>query len=235
MRSATTTSRQSLAQEVELASLGLVHDLHHPLSTAAGAFRVLEALLGQADEETRFFRETVRRSLRNASNIVNGWQEVLAAASRPEQRRVVALDDLVKQVLVDLDLQPGQGFQRCSIDSLPAMSVQAEKLRLVFRNLLENARLYARANVPLALVIESRRCRGGHCISIRDNGRGIPHRHRARIFEPFRRIPGSPGAGLGLGLNLAKRVVEQHGGKIWITSRVGTGTTVHFTLPHVDA
>jgi hypothetical protein len=60
MRSATIAARPTLAQDVELVSLGLLHDLRHPLSTTAGTFQVLEALLGQATEETRFFRETVR-------------------------------------------------------------------------------------------------------------------------------------------------------------------------------
>ena len=231
MRSATAASRPNLAHDVELVSLGLVHDVRHPLSTAAGAFQVLEALLGQADEETRFFRETVRQSLHNASNIVQSWQELLAAVAQPEERRAVDLGNLVRQVLSDLGMQRGRGYERLSIGPLPAISGQPLKLRLLFRSILENARRYGRENVPLVLAIDSHRRRDAYCISIRDNGRGISRQHRARIFAPFRRIPGSPGMGLGLGLNLAKRVVEQHGGKIWITSRVGRRTTVHFTLP----
>jgi len=108
--------------------------------------------------------------------------------------------------------------------------VQREKIRLVLRILLDNARLYSRDDAPLKVVVGSRRHRGRHCIFIHDNGRGIPAAYQPTIFEAFQRIPGSPGTGLGLGLNLVKRVVEQHGGSVWIESRVGVGTTLYFRL-----
>jgi signal transduction histidine kinase len=230
MRPATGSVARPFAEELELASLGLVHDLRNPLSAAAGAFHVLEALLGQGDEDTRFFRETVRRSLSSASEIIDGWRELIAATCTGERMRPVDLRRLVAQVATELNMDSGHAGDLLTVCRLPTVVAQRQKIRLALHNLLENARLYRRDGIPLQVVVGSGRRRGHHFIFVRDNGRGIPSAHQSTIFEAFRRVPGSPGTGLGLGLNLVKRVVEQHGGNIWLDSRVGVGTTFYFTL-----
>jgi len=230
MRPATGRLARPLAEELELASLGLVHDLRNPLSAAARAFHVLEALLGQGDEDTRFFRETVRKSLRSASEIVDGWRELIAATCTGEPMRPVDLRRLVTQVATELNMDSGEAGDLLTVCRLPTIVAQRHKIRLALRNLLENARLYRRDGIPLEVVVGSRRRRGRHFIFVRDNGRGIPPAHQPTIFEAFRRVPGSPGTGLGLGLNLVKRIVEQHGGSVWLDSTVGVGTTFYFTL-----
>jgi signal transduction histidine kinase len=118
-----------------------------------------------------------------------------------------------------------------AVDRLPLVRVRREKMRLVFRNLLDNARRHQRPDVPLRVTVGSKRYQRRPCVFVHDNGSGIPAAHQASIFDPFRRVPGGNRQGLGLGLYLVKRLVAQHGGNVWLRSREGVGTTFFFTLP----
>jgi signal transduction histidine kinase len=216
--------------EAELASFGLVHDLRSPLAAAASAFQVLEVLLGQGDADTLFFRDAVRKSLHRAAELVDGWHRLLASTCAEDRAAPVDLAALVGEVLAELGMHRRQADLTLSVGRLPTVVAQRFKIHLALYNLLDNARLYRREGIPLIVHIGSRRRGPRHTIFVRDNGRGIPPAYHATIFEPFQRVQGSPGAGLGLGLSLVRRVIEQHGGSVWLRSRVGVGTTVSFTL-----
>ena len=69
---------------------------------------------------------------------------------------------------------------------------------------------------------------------VEDTGAGIPAEHRARIFERFYRVPGQTNAGAGLGLAIAKEIVQAHGGQIWLEDQIGAGSTFCFTVPAVS-
>lgn len=217
-------------EALELASLGLVHDLRTPLSAAASAFHVLEALLGQGDNDTRFFRETVRMSLRRASQLVDEWQQVVTPDGRRQNStQTTDLRWLCLDVLAELGL--GNNTQvEIALDPLPVVNADAQKMRLVFRNLFTNALQCRRQGIPLRIAVGSQRSGAHHHVHVRDNGRGMSSLQCARIFEAFWRIPGTPGSGLGLGLHLVKRIIEAYGGRVWATSRRGAGTTIHFTI-----
>jgi signal transduction histidine kinase len=79
--------------------------------------------------------------------------------------------------------------------------------------------------------------REGHkwIFSVQDNGRGFDPVYKERIFRPFERLNGKQFPGSGLGLTLAKKIIEQHGGDIWADSCPGQGTTITFKLPHADS
>jgi light-regulated signal transduction histidine kinase (bacteriophytochrome) len=110
--------------------------------------------------------------------------------------------------------------------------VQADEGQLVnlFQNLVGNAVKFhgpepSRVNVSAAL-------RGNEWLfSVRDNGMGIPKVYHERIFVIFQRLQGREVPGTGIGLALCKRIVERHGGKIWVESELGNGSTFFFTLP----
>jgi len=222
--------RNTPAEDIDLTSLGLIHDLQSPLSAAAGAFRVLETLLGQGDHDTRFFRDTVRTGLRNASAIVREWHALLAQAHAREPAQTIDLRPVVDQLCADLALR-----EVVTVERLPRAHVQPEKIRLVLRNLLDNARRYRRPDVPERITVGSVWHPDHHCIFVRDNGCGIPRKHHAALFEPFCRIPRAGPSdhppGLGVGLHLVKRIVRQHGGQVWLSSRARRGATFYFTLP----
>jgi signal transduction histidine kinase len=105
--------------------------------------------------------------------------------------------------------------------------IDPDKIRRVFLNLIENAIRYGK-RVRVDITGDGR----SRSVSVSDNGPGIAPQHLERIFEKFYRITEDtrPGKGSGLGLPIAKDIVEAHGGRVWAESRKGEGSTIHFTL-----
>jgi signal transduction histidine kinase len=114
-------------------------------------------------------------------------------------------------------------------DDIPPVMADRGRIRLVFSNLLTNALKYTRpgGQVSVTAAADDAFVR----FSVRDTGIGIPQQYQARIYERFFRVPGqSGGTGAGLGLAIAREIVEAHGGHISLESREGTGSTFSFTL-----
>src|SRR5215475_11042471 len=115
-------------------------------------------------------------------------------------------------------------------DELPLGSGDLTQLTLLFQNLIGNAVKFHGPKPP-HIYINSSRQNGEWIITVRDNGIGIEPQYFERIFVIFQRLhTRKEYPGTGMGLALCKRIVERHGGKIWLDSKVGTGTTFRFTL-----
>lgn len=126
--------------------------------------------------------------------------------------------------------------QRASIvvEELPAVYCDATHLARVFQNLISNA-LRFRSAAPPEVRISAYRDGEGWRFSVIDNGIGIAPEYKDRIFQLFARLhPWTKIPGAGIGLAICKRIVEHHGGKIWLESEVGRGSTFYFTLPDVE-
>ncbi|MCS7260974.1 MAG: ATP-binding protein, partial [Anaerolineae bacterium] len=145
----------------------------------------------------------------------------------------VDLPSLAEKVIQKLRAQTQQ--HTFSVDfppDFPLVQADYERIREVLTNLLSNAIKYSPAG---GLIRVSGTVRDNEVvISVSDEGVGIPEHEQERIFEPFSRVDSSltrqtPGAGLGL--FLVKSVVEAHGGRVWVDSRLGRGSTFFFTLP----
>ncbi|EMA47195.1 multi-sensor signal transduction histidine kinase [Halobiforma nitratireducens JCM 10879] len=127
---------------------------------------------------------------------------------------------------------------------LPVVEGDADQLRQVFQNLLDNAVEYS-GDGPPRIEVSARRVDASvgadvdDCtwvVSVSDDGIGIAPADQERIFEVFNRLHSrDEHPGTGIGLSLCERIVERHGGEIWVDSEPGEGTTVSFTLPAVDA
>jgi two-component system phosphate regulon sensor histidine kinase PhoR len=116
--------------------------------------------------------------------------------------------------------------------NLPRVRGDANLLRDVLRNLLDNAIQYTPAGgrVEVTAAVDD----GFAVVTVSDTGIGIPQSEQPRIFERFYRVDAARSrevGGTGLGLSIAKHVVEAHGGKIWVESAVGSGSTFHFSVP----
>jgi signal transduction histidine kinase len=109
-----------------------------------------------------------------------------------------------------------------------------DRLAQVFRNLLSNALTYS-GEEPPQVHVSAARLDGYWRLSVADEGVGIDPEYRERIFRTFERLQTQDeDSGTGIGLALCERVVERHGGDIWVESEPGEGSTFHFTLPAAD-
>ena len=146
----------------------------------------------------------------------------------------VDLNEVLADVLNDLERRITESDAEVCVEELPRVAGDETQVRQVFQNLLANAMLYSGEHSP-RVRISAERDGSEWAVSVEDEGIGIEPAHQDQIFEIFERLH-SEGEyeGVGIGLALCERIVERHGGGIWVESEPGERTTVSFTLPVAD-
>jgi light-regulated signal transduction histidine kinase (bacteriophytochrome) len=141
------------------------------------------------------------------------------------------VNDVVDRALRSLKLRIEETGASVTRDALPTVSADAGQLEQVFLNLIGNALKFRRAEPPHVHVAAQAKD-GRWTFSVRDNGIGIDPQYFDRIFVLFKRLHDrSEYPGTGIGLAICKKIVEHHGGRIWVESEPGRGSTFSFTLP----
>jgi signal transduction histidine kinase len=173
--------------------------------------------------------QELRASTDRGRELIDG---VLAYARSGElTRERVSLDDVLADVASDLRVAIDDAGAVLLVEDLPTVSGDPAQLRRVFLNLVGNA-LKFRGDAPLRIDVGAERREHEWVVTVRDNGVGIAREHVATIFGMFsrleRRVEGS-----GIGLAVCRRVVEAHGGHIWVEPADGGGSAFRFTLPIV--
>ena len=143
----------------------------------------------------------------------------------------VKCDDALDRALSNLTMALADGGAEVTRDPLPTGHGDLTLLTQLFQNLIGNA-LKFRGDPPVKIHVEAGRQGGDWQFAVRDNGIGIAPQDFERIFVIFQRLHGREKyPGTGIGLSMCKKIVERHGGRIWLESRLGKGTTFFFTLP----
>jgi light-regulated signal transduction histidine kinase (bacteriophytochrome) len=115
---------------------------------------------------------------------------------------------------------------------MPVIQADEAQITRLFQNLLQNALKFRREGVPPAIEICTEKTDAGQVFSVHDNGIGIEDQYFERIFNIFQRLhTREQYPGTGIGLSICKRIVERHGGKIWLESTAAVGTTFYFSIP----
>jgi chemotaxis family two-component system sensor kinase Cph1 len=118
------------------------------------------------------------------------------------------------------------------VGELPAVQADPPQLQRVFQNLLSNAIKYTAPDVEPRVLVSGRRADGDCELAVADNGIGIDPRNAERVFEMFARVHGGAEyRGTGLGLAISRRIVERHGGRLWVEANPGGGSVFRLTLP----
>ncbi|WP_413755227.1 ATP-binding protein [Streptomyces sp. MMBL 11-3] len=216
------------------------HDLKEPLRGISNAATfTLEDAAGRLDATSVRRLETVRRLAVRMDDLLNSLL-VYARMGRAGLRRAdVLLDEVVDAALEVAG--PRLAEQRVRLvrpPALPRVHADADRVYEILVNLLVNAAKYAadRPDRTVEIAVEQTVPPGGAAavaaVVVRDNGIGIPAEQHAEVFELFRRLhgPGEHGGGTGVGLAIVKRIVERHGGQVWLTSARGRGSAFYFTL-----
>ena len=224
------THLHELQKEREMYVHTISHDLRTPLTVVLGHAEMLETTC--TDENSEVHVEAIRKGAERMENMI----EDLVEAARLEgevdlQRQPVELD------LFFADLQQRgsviSGSERIDIAvpaDLPPVAADPARLERIVGNLVSNALKYSPLKSPVE--IRARQEGAAVVISVRDRGQGIHPEDQAHIFERFYRSRGARKAGsVGLGLYIAHSLVEAHGGRIWLESEPGAGSTFFFTLP----
>lgn len=135
----------------------------------------------------------------------------------------------------DLAVLLDESGARLEVERLPTVLADRSQIRQLFQNLLANAIHHRRDDEPPEIRVAAARDDGFWRISVADRGPGIDPRFHDRIFVIFQRLDRKRRESTGLGLALCTKIVERHGGRIWVDSAPGEGATFHLTLPAADA
>ncbi len=208
------------------------HDLKEPLRTVAGHCRRLAVHCRDTlDAQARRHLETAIEGTERMQRLIDDLLAYSHLAAAPVSRQRVDLAEVVRQAVDACREAVQQAQAAVRIGSLPAVLGSPALLGQVFQNLVSNALKFRGARAPvidISATTEGDRCR----VAVVDNGMGIAPEHCERIFELFERLHAAgeyPGSGIGLAV--CRRVVERHGGRIWVESQPGQGSRFYVELP----
>lgn len=226
----------SRASYVGLLASGLAHEIRNPLNAMNMNLQMLEEELQGAevlqDDECADLLDSTKREIKRLEALVNNF----LAYARPAQPRFESrdLNAVVGDVLRFLEADFRRSDVRLESDFeplLPAVEIDETQLKQALMNLLVNARQVLKGGGTVRVRTRAG-SRGDAVIEVSDDGPGIAEDQRERIFEVFY---SSRGGGTGLGLPIARQIVERHGGAIELESRIGLGTTFRIHLPRHHA
>lgn len=218
------------------------HDLRSPLTAILGMTQFAQRELAREVGDGSKLRqriETIEAQARRMAAMIADLLESSRLEAGPKQlaRQPCDLSRLVAGVAERLEWDDARArVQLRAADDAMTVSADRADLERVLTNLLTNALKYSPASAVVRVQIERRGSEG--IVSISDDGDGIPPEQHAMIFERFTRVGGGAQTaveGVGLGLYIARLIVEAHGGRIWVESDVGRGSTFRFALPLIDA
>jgi signal transduction histidine kinase len=209
------------------------HDLAEPLRAVAGFVSLLgRRYAAQLDDEAReiigFAVDGVQRMQTMIDDLLL-YSRTGTVDLRPER---VATGEVVAAALRDLAPRLEETGAQVQVEELPAVQADRPQLQRVFQNLLSNAIKYTAPDVEPRVLVSGRQADGDCELAVADNGIGIDPRNAERVFEMFARVHGGAEyRGTGLGLAISRRIVERHGGRLWVEANPGGGSVFRLTLP----
>ena len=225
----TELSRSNL--ELEQFAYVASHDLQEPLRMVASYCQLLERRLkDKLDDETKKFLGYCIDGAVRMQGLINDLLTFSRVGRKGDPFSPVDCKKVVRQATANLQAAIQEKGACVTHDGLPEIKGDSTQLTQLFQNLIGNGIKYCE-QVP-NVHISAHAQNGNWVFSVRDNGIGIAPEHFDRIFVIFQRLHGrgSRYSGTGIGLALCKKIVEHHGGRIWVESQPGNGTTFYFTI-----
>jgi signal transduction histidine kinase len=221
------------AEQMKDEFIGMVsHEIKTPITVVMGAINTAMSD-GISEEESRELLEDAASSTEQLAGIVDNLLELSRAQADRLMIRKEPID-ISKIAWAVIETTRKKSVIHTLIIDIPENlpNVNADQLRVgrIINNLVDNAIKYSPGGGTITI---SAKLRNGYMeIVVKDPGIGMSIEEQARLFQPFERLGAKIGiAGVGLGLNVCRRLVEAHGGKIWVESEPGVGSSFFFTLP----
>ncbi|MGX2039278.1 sensor histidine kinase [Methylocaldum sp. MU1018] len=208
------------------------HDLQEPLRAVAGCVEIIRRRYqGKLDARAdQVITHTVEGAAR-MQNLINDLLAYSRIGSRDHPFEPTDCREILNAALANLAVPIGESGATVTHDDLPTILADSGQLLQLFQNLISNAVKF-RGDRPPSIHIGAKKQNGEWVFSARDNGIGIDPLYFERIFRIFQRLHArNDYPGTGIGLAICKRVVERHGGRIWVESELGRGATFFFTFP----
>ncbi|MEM6533818.1 MAG: chemotaxis protein CheB [Myxococcota bacterium] len=208
------------------------HDLQAPVRAVVGFADLISAESnGHTPGKQREWLENVRRAGAEMQALIDGLLSFSRVHSRGSPASEHDCNKLLDSALESCASRIKDRGVIVNRSLLPTLNVDGKQLQQLLLNLIDNAITFNESDIPQVDI--SAVHKGGEWVfTIRDNGIGIPQNYHDEIFVIFRRLnPKSEYDGIGIGLAMCKRIVQRHGGRMWVESEPGVGTAMHFALP----
>jgi signal transduction histidine kinase len=209
------------------------HDLQEPLRTVNSCTQLIAKKVAHGDADTRELSGFVTEAVHRMRQLIDGLQAYTRVQRRKDEHSAAKLEDALQTALDSLKDMIRANGAVVAYEPLPEVRANGTQISQVFQNLISNA-LKFNGNRPAQIHISAERLTDEWRVTVRDQGIGIEPRFAGRIFNLFQRLhtrdhyPGN-----GLGLAISRKIIEQHGGRIWFEPRE-PGVAFHFTLPAAD-
>lgn len=228
--------------ESEVANKNLIYTISHELKTPLtsimmGIGLVNNENIGQLNSKQKDIVDTMEEDIQNLNELVSDLLKVYEIQSNKNSlnKKNYDVSKIIMESFSNFEFQAKEKKIALEINlntKLPYVMIDSEKIKWVLNNLISNAIRYTENGV---VKISASYDKEKVFISVTDTGRGIPEEYLNKIFERFVRVEGFdiPQESTGLGLAIAKEIVEMHGGEIWCESKIGVGSKFTFTIPLV--
>jgi light-regulated signal transduction histidine kinase (bacteriophytochrome) len=209
------------------------HDLQEPLRMVSSYVQLFEKRYrGQVDEQADKYIYYAVEGARRMQALIGGLLEYSRMGRQDAELTQVSSQIALDQALANLRAALEEADVTVSHDPMPDVIVDSAQLYQVFQNLIGNAIKFRRPGVPSRIHVAVDVEASPYVFSVEDNGIGIAPQYADRVFVIFQRLhTRAEYPGTGIGLSICKKVIERHGGRIWVESRLGEGAAFRFTLP----
>src|ERR1019366_9324558 len=219
--------------ELQHFAYALTHDLQEPLRMVVNFTELLgREYAGKLGKEAdQFISYSVDGALRIEAllkALLAYWE---VTGREQDSFATIDCDAVIAKTLLNLQVAVAQSGAIVTADPLPTLVAEEVTLMQIFQNLISNSIKYRGEETP-RIHVSAERDAEGWLFAVRDNGMGIDPQDADRVFGMFKRLHGSEIPGTGIGLAICKKVVERQGGRIWLESQAGGGSTFKFTIPN---
>ena len=220
--------------ELEQFAFVASHDLQEPLRMVTGFVTQLEKKYGDViDDRGKTYIAFAVDGARRMRQIILDLLEYSKVGRADQAPEHIDLNDLIEDIQILFRTQLKQTQAKIHVDKLPVLLGHVAPMRQVFQNLISNALKYMRPGVAPEVYITVQDMDTEWQFAIKDNGIGIEQEYFEKIFIIFQRLhQKTEFSGTGLGLAITKKIIDNMGGRIWVSSVEGEGSTFYFTVPH---
>ena len=221
-------------KELEHFAYVAAHDLRGPLVTAGGYIQRLKRVCqGKLDGNAERLIGYALDAITHMEALINSLLTYARIGTKTKDLKLTNCNDVINRATASLQMEIENTGAIITYDELPTLWADDIQFSQLFQNLIGNGIKFCRETYP-SVHISASQTEREWIFSVRDNGVGIDPKDMDRIFEMFQRLQSSSEyQGHGIGLAICKKIVENHGGRIWVTSEAGKGSTFHFSIPTV--
>jgi PAS domain S-box-containing protein len=208
------------------------HDLQEPLRTLISFSHLIkEEYADKLDEEFNQYVDFIYESSNRMQDLVKGLMDY-SRIGKVKKIATIDCNKVIDEVLSDMSMVIKEKNAKITVTKLPEILGYPTEIRLIFQNLISNSLKFTKeGNIP-EININAKEVNDDWHFSIQDNGIGIDEKNLSKIFKIFRRLHNrNEYEGTGIGLSHCEKIIDLHGGKIWVDSKLGEASVFNFTIP----